>query len=60
MEKAQMNRDKRPAPELVEYKALTGISYLGKHFEAGDLLVDLPEDSVGWLLDQNCIQKVDK
>lgn len=60
MEKDEKKPVKKPAPELVNYRALTGVSYSGNHFEAGDILVDLPADSVGWLLAQNCIEKVDK
>ncbi len=60
MEKDRSKPVKMPAPEPVEYRALTGVSYSGNHFNAGDTLVDLPADSVGWLLAQNCIEKVGK
>lgn len=47
--------DKKPR---TKYKALTGLNYGDTRLEAGDVVEDLPEDSIGWLLDCNAIEKV--
>jgi hypothetical protein len=42
------------------YKVLTGIDYLGKRAEAGDVVSDLPKNSVAWLLRDGIIERVAK
>jgi len=43
-----------PAPQ--SYRVLRGINYPGGRVEPGDLVDDLPEGSVGWLLDDGAIE----
>ena len=53
------NKTKKSEPELVEYRALVDISYPGKKVLAGDVANDIPESSIGWLLEGNYIERVD-
>lgn len=41
------------------YRALTGLNYGDKRVEAGELVDDLPEESVEWLLNDGHIEKVE-
>lgn len=41
-----------------EYKALVGLNYGDKRVEAGEVVDDIPVDSVEWLLESNCIKEV--
>ncbi len=52
-------KTKKSEPELVEYRALVDISYPGKKVLAGDVANDIPESSIGWLLEGNYIERVD-
>lgn len=42
------------------YRALVGLSYTvgdkEKRAEAGDVVADIPEESIGWLLDDGAIE----
>lgn len=42
------------------YLALVGLSFYGQRVEAGELTGELPADSVGWLLEQGCIEPADE
>lgn len=42
----------------VEYWALVDLSYHGKHVLAGDIVSDIPAESLSWLLESHCIEKV--
>jgi hypothetical protein len=43
------------------YRALTGLNYPpDKRVEAGDIVSDLPEKSIVWLLKDGFIEEVDK
>lgn len=44
---------------MANYKVLTGIDYSGKRAEAGDVISDLPNRSVSWLLEQGIIEKIE-
>lgn len=41
-----------------EYKALVGLNYGDTRVEAGDIVDNIPADSVEWLLESNCIVEV--
>lgn len=64
-EDAQWDAPQEPVqegpPELgpVVYRVLTGVKYHGKKAEAGDLVDDLPEGSVEWLLNDGHIEKAE-
>lgn len=45
-------------PEHVEYRVLVDLSYGGRKVRAGKVVRDIPESSIGWLLDGNYIEKV--
>lgn len=50
------------APAAPSYRIVRGVNYPGadgveKRAEPGDLVDDLPEGSVGWLLDDGAIEK---
>lgn len=46
---------------MPSYRALTGLNYPpDKRVEAGDIVSDLPEKSVPWLLKDGFIEDVDK
>jgi hypothetical protein len=47
--------DKKPR---TKYKALTGLSYGDVRVDAGEVVDDIPADSIGWLLECNAIEKV--
>lgn len=42
------------------YRVLVGIDYLGKRAEAGDVVNDLPRNSVAWLLRDGIVERVAK
>lgn len=54
--------DKKPVsgkkPAVQKYRARVGLNYGDKRVEAGDVVDDIPEDSVEWLLEGNYIEKV--
>ncbi len=47
--------DKKPR---TEYKARVGLNYGDKRVEAGEVVDDIPAESVEWLLESNCIEEV--
>lgn len=47
----------RPEP-VAAYRLLTGLDYHGQRHEAGDVVTDIPPESLGWLLEQHCIEPV--
>jgi hypothetical protein len=50
--------DKKPRAKKTQYKALVGLNYGDSRVEAGAVVNDIPEDSIGWLLECNAIEKV--
>jgi hypothetical protein len=44
---------------MTAHKVLRGITYGSKHAEAGDVVTDIPEQSVAWLLACNIIEPAD-
>ncbi len=42
-----------------EYKVLVGLNYGATRREPGDVCSDIPQQSIGWLLDQGCIVEYD-
>lgn len=44
---------------MANYKVLTGIDYAGKRAEPGDVISDLPNRSVSWLLEQGIVEKIE-
>jgi len=42
------------------YRVITGIDYLGKRAEAGEVVNDLPRNSVAWLLRDGIIERIGK
>lgn len=42
----------------MKYRTLTGLDYAGKRVEAGQVVDDLPESSVGWLRQGGFIEQV--
>lgn len=44
---------------MAKYKAITGIDYLGKRVEAGDIVADLPAKSIKWLRECGAIELLD-
>lgn len=44
--------------EKQKYKVLIGINYDDKRAEPGDVVDDIPEKSLKWLLEQNVIEPV--
>lgn len=46
---------------MTQYRAMVGIDYPpNKRVEAGEIVSDLPGDSIKWLLEQNLIESLDK
>lgn len=46
---------------MAQYRAIVGIDYPpNKRVEAGDIVSDLPGDSIKWLLEQGLIESLDK
>lgn len=41
--------------ERTKWRVLVGMDYLGKRAEPGDIVDDLPEQSIPWLLEQDFI-----
>lgn len=56
---APVSEVKKPRVKT-KYKALVGLSYGDKYVEPGDVVDDVPEESLGWLLEGNYISKVVK
>jgi hypothetical protein len=50
---------KKAAPKP-EYRILTGMNYEGKRVEAGDVVDDIPNLDVEWLLHDGHIEKVEE
>lgn len=48
---------KKPRPNN-SYRALVGLSYGDKRVSAGEIVDDIPEVSIDWLLEGNYIEKV--
>lgn len=44
---------------MTNYKVHTGIDYAGKRAEPGDVISDLPNKSIGWLMEQGIIEQVE-
>ncbi len=42
-----------------EYKVLVGLNYGATRREPGDVCSDIPQQSIGWLLEQGCIVEYD-
>jgi hypothetical protein len=42
----------------MSYRLLVGLDYNGKRGEAGDIVSDLPEKSITWLVKQDLIESV--
>jgi len=61
-ESTPVSEEEKPRTKKVstkaKYKALVGMDYDDKRVEAGDVVDDIPEDSLGWLLEGNYITKV--
>lgn len=53
--KSTPGSDKKPR---TKYKALVGLNYGDTRVEAGEVVDDIPTDSVEWLLESNCIVEV--
>lgn len=45
---------------MPEYRVLTGLDYGGTRREIGDVVNDIPRQSLGWLMEQGLIEVVDK
>jgi len=48
-------------PKLQAYEVLKGLTYHcnASRAEVGEIVTDLPADSIAWLLEQGCIKPVD-
>ena len=45
--------------KTIEYKVLQGIDYPpNKRAEAGDIVSDLPKESISWLIDAGAIERI--
>ena len=44
---------------MANYRVIVGVDYAGKRAEPGSIISDVPGRSVGWLLEQGIIEKVD-
>lgn len=42
----------------VTYRILVGMDYLGSRREPGEVVSDIPPESVDWLKEQGCIEPV--
>lgn len=49
----------KPGKPSVKYRALVGLDLNGKSVEAGDVVSDIPEKAVEWLLKNGRIEKVE-
>lgn len=47
----------RPEP-VAAYRIKIGMDYNGQRHEAGEIVTDVPLESLGWLLEQHCIEPV--
>lgn len=43
---------------MPSYRVITGLQYKGKEAVAGDIVSDVPQADVGWLVEQGHIEKV--
>lgn len=42
----------------VSYRVLVGLDYLGIRREPGEIVSDIPPESIPWLLEQKCIEPI--
>lgn len=56
-EKTEVSETKKPRVKA-KYRAVVGLNYGDVRVEAGDVVDDIPEDSLDWLLEGNYIVKV--
>jgi hypothetical protein len=54
-----VTRYEKKAPKKDVYRVLVGLNYGDKRAEVNDLVDDLPEESVKWLLHDGHIEKVE-
>ena len=57
MSKDDKNKSKA---RKASYEVLTGLNYGTKRAEAGDIVSDIPASSIGWLLEQGHIKRVEE
>lgn len=57
-ESTPVSETKKPRAVKDKYKALVGLSYGEKVIDAGDVVDDIPKESLSWLLEGNYIKKV--
>ena len=43
---------------MPSYRVITGLQYKGKEAVAGDIVSDVPQADIGWLVEQGHIEKV--
>lgn len=46
------------APGKPRYRALKGMNYRDRRVEAGDIVDDLPKDSISWLVEKGVVVKI--
>jgi hypothetical protein len=57
MSKDEKNKSKA---RKASYEVLTGLNYGDRRAEAGETVSDLPASSIGWLLEQGHIKRVEE
>lgn len=57
-----MSKDekKRSKDRKASYEVLTGLNYGDRRAEAGEIVSDIPAESVSWLLEQNHIKRAEE
>lgn len=56
--KAKATVVKISSSAAVEYEVLVGLNYGDRRAEEGEIVNDLPEESLGWLLEQSYVREV--
>lgn len=59
MSKDEKNRTKAQKG-ATSYEVLTGLDYGDRRAEAGDVVSDIPAESIEWLLEQGHIKRVEE
>lgn len=60
MSKAEKISKPNARKSTVSYEVLTGLSYGDHRAEAGEIVSDIPAESIEWLLEQGHIKRVEE
>lgn len=57
---SQVSVELKTSQSKPQYRALVGLNYGDTRVEAGEIVSDLPEESIDWLLADGLVEKVEE